>query len=272
MKRGPGARPARTTAASGGGFRPISPAALAAGLADLVLRRLDVPSSGGRVRLVVDGLDTSGAGTLADAVAGELAATGVAVVRLDTRWWWRAASLRLELGHQDVDMLLSGWVDGDALTREALGPLGPGGSGRHLTRLRDPDTDRSVREPYRQAPDRVVTVLSGPFLLLPPIGPDPEESRERGTSERGLRPLEPEESRERGTSERGLRPSDTARPSWELAVHLHCSPQAAARQLPDDRQWWVPAWRRYLQERPQDRADMVVAADHPASPAVRGLA
>ena len=65
----------------------------------------------------------------------------------------------------DVDMLLTGWLDarradpGGVRTARA-------GAGDVITRLRDPATDRSVREPRgggAAAPHRVV--VDGPFLL-----------------------------------------------------------------------------------------------------------
>ena len=53
---------------------------------------------------------------------------GRSAVRVSTSWWWRPASLRLEFGRTDVDMLLGGWVDDAALRRELLDPFGPGGT------------------------------------------------------------------------------------------------------------------------------------------------
>jgi hypothetical protein len=85
-------------------------------------------------------------------------------VRTSTCWWWRAAALRLEFGRHDQESLLTGWVDAGALNRELLAPLAVGGSGRYLDRLRDPDTDRSLRRPYRTASESAILLLDGPFL------------------------------------------------------------------------------------------------------------
>ena len=87
------------------------------------------------------------------------------MVRASTVWWWRPASLRLEYGHRDVDMLLTGWVDSGSLRRELLDPLASGGSGDHLARLRDPVTDRSLREPRSRAEPGTILLLDGPLLL-----------------------------------------------------------------------------------------------------------
>ena len=112
----------------------------------------------------IDGASEIGAGELADAVAAELEALGRPAIRTSTSWWWRPASLRLEYGRTDVDMLLSGWVDVGSLRRELLEPLAAGEPAQYLRRLRDPETDRSVREQRVAVPDRAVLVLDGPFL------------------------------------------------------------------------------------------------------------
>lgn len=140
-------------------FTPLTPSRLARELARWIdSLTLDHPVVG------FDGAGEIGAGDLADAVAGELLTLGRVSIRASTPWWWRPASLRLEYGRTDIDMLLAGWVDVKSLRRELLDPLGPGGSGQYLRRLRDPVTDRSVREPRRAVADRAVLLLDGPFL------------------------------------------------------------------------------------------------------------
>ena len=126
----------------------------------------------GRQRIGVDADPSWGGEALADDIAGELRRRGRSVARASTRWWWRAAALRLEYGHTDPTSLRHGWVDTAALTRELLQPLRPDGSGRYLRRLRDPATDRSVRDPTEQADERMVLVLDGPFLADPALDLD----------------------------------------------------------------------------------------------------
>ena len=87
-------------------FVPLTPARLAADLAAWI-NGLDIA----RPRIGIDGPAEIGAADLADAVAAELPALGRPAVRVSTSWWWRPASLRLEFGKNDVDMLLGGWVD-----------------------------------------------------------------------------------------------------------------------------------------------------------------
>jgi len=141
-------------------FTPLTPDRLADELATWVESLLP-----GRTRVGIDGATEIGATDLADAVAEQLRSRGRPVVRASTVWWWRPASLRLEYGHRDVDMLLTGWVDSGSLRRELLDPLASGGSGDHLARLRDPVTDRSLREPRSRAEPGTILLLDGPLLL-----------------------------------------------------------------------------------------------------------
>ncbi|MGS0687533.1 uridine kinase [Nakamurella sp. GG22] len=140
-------------------FIPLTPERLQADLADWIS---GLPQD--HPRIGIDGATETGSGELADAVAERVRASGRPVIRVTTDWWWRPASLRLELGRTDVDMLLGGWLDTDALQRELLDPLSPGGSGTVLRRFRDPATDRSVRDRPGPAGERAVAIIDGPFL------------------------------------------------------------------------------------------------------------
>lgn len=148
-------------------FRPLTPALLARDLADHIDRRPEA-----RPRVGIDGFTECGAAALADAVGERLRELGRPVIRASTRWWWRAASLRLEFGRTDTDMLLYGWVDGGALRRELLDPVAAGPPGGYLRRLRDPDTDRAIRDRRQPVRDGAVVLLDGPFLLTDPTGLD----------------------------------------------------------------------------------------------------
>lgn len=141
-------------------FDPVTPTRLACELARWIDSLPGLHSVVG-----IDGAAEIGATALADAVATELAGLNRPAIRTSTSWWWRPASLRLEFGRTDVDMLLAGWVDAGAIRRELLDPLDNNGSGRYLSRLRDPVTDRSIREPRQTVPGRAVLLLDGPFLL-----------------------------------------------------------------------------------------------------------
>lgn len=148
-------------------YRSLTPDRLAGELAVAIDRRSEP-----RTRIGFDGPVEIGAADLADEVAERLRERGRPVIRAGTAWWWRPASLRLEWGHTDVDMLLSGWVDQRALRRELLDPVAAGPPARYLTRLRDPNTDRAVRQAAEPVAPGSVVLLDGPFLLTDPAGLD----------------------------------------------------------------------------------------------------
>jgi hypothetical protein len=140
-------------------YTPLTPDRLVKDLADWI-NDFEMPHP----RIGIDGAPEIGASELSDSIAARLNSLGRPAIRASTSWWWRSAALRLELGRTDIDMLLGGWVDDAALRRELIDPLGPGGTGSYLRRLRDPDTDRSVREPRLPADGRSVLLIDGPFL------------------------------------------------------------------------------------------------------------
>jgi hypothetical protein len=116
------------------------------------------------VRTGVEGPVPADAEVLADAVAAELERRAVPVARARGREFLRARSLRLERGPADPDTYFDGWFDLDALRREVLDPLGPGGTLRWLPGLRDPDADRPLRRPPVEAAPGTVAVVDAPFL------------------------------------------------------------------------------------------------------------
>jgi hypothetical protein len=141
---------------------PISPAALVTGLAERVLALRP------RTVVLVDGAPATKPEELAAAVAEAVVAAGRRALHVDTRTFWRDASIRLEYGHEDVDSFLD-WVDGAALRREVIEPA----RARRpvLPSLRDPATNRSTRAEPVELGDGVV-LLSGAFLLRHDIDAD----------------------------------------------------------------------------------------------------
>lgn len=131
-------------------YRPTSREAVADELAARAEKR------DGRVRVLVDGPPPADPDGLGAAVAEELRLRGRTAVAVRARDFLRPASLRLEYGHHDEDMLLDGWLDVGALLREVLG------DGPVLPRLWDAARDRAFRDEYVEAD---VVVLSGSLLL-----------------------------------------------------------------------------------------------------------
>jgi hypothetical protein len=141
--------------------RPLSPDRL---VDELVSRIAEAPA-GPWLRVGIDGAPSTRPGELADALVGPLRLRGRPAVRVDTGDFLRPASLRFEPGRTNPDAYYEGWYDLAALSREVLGPLAPGGSGRILTTFWNPETDRSTRAAYQSVPPGAVLLLSGTLLL-----------------------------------------------------------------------------------------------------------
>ena len=140
---------------------PVTVDALAADLAARAVTRAGPHPA----RVAVDGAPTAGITDLADALAACLTGRGVPVLQVPAGGFLRAASLRLERGRTNPDAYYEDWLDLRALTREVLGPAGPGGTGRVLPSLWDPATDRATRAAYVTLPGHAVVVVCGTFLL-----------------------------------------------------------------------------------------------------------
>lgn len=117
----------------------------------------------GRVRVLVDGPPAAAPDELADALVDPLRLRGRPTARVDSRWFQRPASTRLERGRTDPDAYYDDRLDVAALRREVLDPFVA--DGRWLPTLWDPDTDRATRAPYDEAPADAVLILSGDLLL-----------------------------------------------------------------------------------------------------------
>jgi uridine kinase len=140
---------------------PVTVAALAADIA----ARAAATAGEHPARVAVDGPPTAGTQDLAEAVSAVLHDAGRAVLHVPADGFLRAASLRLERGRTNPDAYYEDWLDLRALTREVLGPAGPGGTGRVLPSLWDPATDRATRAGYVQLPPHGIVIVSGVFLL-----------------------------------------------------------------------------------------------------------
>ena len=207
---------------------PLSPAALAARIADVALAAASASSrQGSGLRLAVEGPVAADAAALADAVAAALSDLAVPVARVRGDDFLRARSLRLEHGPADPDAFFDGWYDLAALRREVLDPLGPGGTMQWLPGLRDPVTDRPLRRPPADAAPGTVAVVDGRFFARWEVAD-----------------------------------------AVDLLVHLDVTPAARARRVPADEHARVlPAWERYLQWcDPAATAAFVVRADRPTHP------
>jgi hypothetical protein len=141
--------------------RPVSPDRLV----DELAARIAAQPGDPWLRVGIDGAPSAGPDELADELVAPLRARGRPAVRVSAEDFLRPASLRLELGRRNPDSFYERWYDLAALGREVLDPLGRKGSGRILTTLWNPVTDRATRAPYQTVPLGGIVLLSGPLLL-----------------------------------------------------------------------------------------------------------
>ncbi|MFF5209034.1 uridine kinase [Streptosporangium sp. NPDC000396] len=142
-------------------IRPISPSLLVEEVAD----RIASAPRHSWVRVVIDGAPAAQPGRLAGALVDPLRLRGREVFRVSSGDFLRPASLRFECGRTDPDAFYADWLDFGALTREVLGPLEPGRSGKILPTLWDATIDRATRAPYVTVPEGGVLLLDGALLL-----------------------------------------------------------------------------------------------------------
>lgn len=142
-------------------YRPLTRTALVEELTGVIAERTTV---GVALRVALDGAAAAQPTVLARALVEPLQARGHPVTVIVAETFWRDASLRLEYGRDDPDSYPQ-WLDGDALRREVLDPLGSGGSGSFLPSLRDPLTNRATRAPAVRARPNEVVIVAGPLLL-----------------------------------------------------------------------------------------------------------
>ena len=136
-------------------FRPITPDALVAGIADLLAARA------GYVRVGIDGPPPARPDRLAAALVDPLRVRGRAALAVATAGFLRPASVRLERGRTNPDSFYENWFDLSALSREVLVPE----TGLVLPDLWDPATDRATRSRPVPLPPGGVVLLHGPLLL-----------------------------------------------------------------------------------------------------------
>jgi hypothetical protein len=142
--------------------RPVSPSAAVAEFAE---RISGLAGPGGWTRVLVDGAAQADPAGWADALVAPLRLRGRPVLRLSAEDFLRPASVRLEHGRHDPDAFYQDRLDVGALRREALDPLGAGGSGQVLPRFWDAETDRSPRAEPVELPRGGVLVVDGSLLL-----------------------------------------------------------------------------------------------------------
>lgn len=136
-----------------------------AALVDELVERIAAHGRDQWVRVAIDGAPATEPERLADKLVDPLRGQGRDVLRLSSKDFLRPASLRFEHGKQDAEAFYDDWLDSNALAREVLDPLDPGGTGRILPTLWDADTDRATRAAYITLQPGGVVILDGTLLL-----------------------------------------------------------------------------------------------------------
>ena len=119
------------------------------------------------VRVAVDGMDGAGKTVLADELAALLRRRGREVVRASVDGFHHPRTVRYHRGRTSPEGFYRDSYDLERLETELLEPFGPGGHGRHRTRVFDVATDRPDLAPEATAAPGSVLVLDGIFLHRP---------------------------------------------------------------------------------------------------------
>ena len=121
------------------------------------------------LRVAIDGRDAAGKTTLADELAPLVEVQGRPVVRASIDGFHRPRAERYRRGRDSALGYYLDSFDHDALRRELLLPLGPGGNRRYRTAVFDVRKDERVFERPHTAPADAVALVDGIFLCRPEL-------------------------------------------------------------------------------------------------------
>ncbi|WP_249305456.1 hypothetical protein [Rhodococcus sp. 14-2483-1-1] len=121
--------------------------------------------AGARTIVVVDGADAARPVEFASRTAEHVRSGGRSATVIDLHDYVRPASIRFEYSRHDELSYRTLWFDYDAVSREVIAPLRPGGRGHFLPRLWDEATDRSARARSVPAAPNEIVLIAGPMLL-----------------------------------------------------------------------------------------------------------
>ena len=197
-------------------------------------------ASGVPLRVGIDGVDASGKTTLADHLARALRASGQVVLRASIDRFHNPRVVRYQRGADSPEGYYLDSFDFQALRRDLLDPLGPGGS--RLVRLECYDfrSDRPVESALLAVDPRAILIFDGVFLQRPELG---------------------------SCWDVAIFVKVCFETVLARAVQRDGRLLGGSQAVIDRYQRrYLPAQRRYLQEhRPEQRADIVVYNDEPAN-------
>ena len=121
------------------------------------------------LRVAIDGRDAAGKTTLADELAPLVERRGRPVVRASIDGFHRPRAERYRRGRESAAGYYLDSFDYDAVRRELLLPLGPGGSRRYRTAVFDVRSDEPAVAHPQTAPEDAVALVDGIFLCRPEL-------------------------------------------------------------------------------------------------------
>jgi uridine kinase len=128
------------------------------------------PTIPGPWRIGIDGVDASGKSTLADELADRIAIAGDRpVVRSSIDGFHMERAHRYRRGRESAEGYYRDSFNLDALCREILEPLGPGGSRAIRRAVFDHTTDSPCEVEQETASEETILVLDGVFLGMPRV-------------------------------------------------------------------------------------------------------
>ncbi|MBO0778571.1 MAG: hypothetical protein J2P37_07050 [Ktedonobacteraceae bacterium] len=196
------------------------------------------------LRVAIDGIDAAGKTTLANELAPLIEENGYIVIRASIDDFHRPRAERYRQGPVSPQGYYEDAFDYTALQKALLQPLGPMGNGCYRRAIFDYRTDSPLPTREEHAPLNAVLLLDGVFLLRPELAS-----------------------------------------LWDYRIFVHVDFEVALqRALERDRslfgdaetiqtryqQRYIPGQRLYFQQaHPQERADVIVDNNDPASPRLR---
>lgn len=120
-------------------------------------------------RVAIDGVDGAGKTTLADELARELQAGGRAVIRASADHFHHPRAVRYRQGRTSPQGFYEDSYDLDALRRELLVPLSPGGNLQYRPAVFDVERDEPLALPAQTAVPGSLLIVDGLFLHRPEL-------------------------------------------------------------------------------------------------------
>jgi uridine kinase len=121
------------------------------------------------IRVAIDGADTAGKTTLADALVAPLETFGCQVIRAGLDGFHHPRIRRYRRGEDSPDGYYLDAYNFKFVKSALLNPLGPGGNLHYRTACFDFRTDTPLMTPWQVAPPDAILLFDGVFLLRPEL-------------------------------------------------------------------------------------------------------